>query len=104
MRVSFNTSNGDSDQIQEQPKPRQRIITPQGEDMTDWGWDYCDDPDQEVEEFKPLKTPYEIKKNMHFSLNGITAFMDDLVAFESPANKSNLKNAKLWEKTVEKKG
>lgn len=96
MRVSFTSYGGDG-QIQEPPRPRPRLITPQGEDMTKWAWDATEDPDEEIAEFVPLKTAYEIKHRVHLSLNGIKAFTNHLINYESAANKENLKNAKLWE-------
>ena len=69
--INFTPSiDGEDSQIQ-----GKRFITSLGEDMSEWAWD-AGDADEEVQELVPLKTPYEIKHNVHFSLNGMKAFIN----------------------------
>ena len=76
------------------------MITPFGDDMTEFAWDYSEDPDEEIAEFVDLKTEFEAKRHVKFSLNGMTSLISEMLAEESPTNKANPKIAKLWEQSV----
>ena len=69
------------------------------DEMSAYVWDICADPDEEVEQLAALKTPYEIedKTAVTFSKNGLMEHIELMFALESPADKTNTKNAKLWE-------
>jgi len=86
----------DGDIEQDQPN-NESYINEYGDDFADYIWDGPDDSDEEVEELLPLKNDFEKKWGVKFSKNGIIKFIEDLLELESPDNKKNTKNAKLWE-------
>lgn len=72
--------------------------------MTNWVWEGPDDSDEEIEELVPYKNQYEKQQGIKFSKNGLVKYIEDMLELESPVNKKNAKNAKLWEKSLNYQG
>lgn len=68
--------------------------------MTKFLWDGPEDSDEEVQELLFTKTDFERKNNIKFSKNGIIDFVEKILAHESPSNKKDSKNSKLWEEKL----
>ena len=79
-------------------------MTEFGEDVSRWLWDGPEDSDEEVEELLPFKNDQEKQLGVQFSKNGIIKFVEAQLELESPDNKKNAKNAKLWEKQLQYQG
>lgn len=81
-----------------------RFLNEYGEDFTDLLWNGPDDSDEEVEDLLPYKNQYEKQLGVVYSKNGIIKFIEETLEHESPDNKKNPKNAKLWEKQLTYQG
>ena len=65
--------------------------------MSRYAWDGPADPDEEIEYFVPLKTEQEKELGVTYSRNGVINFVESYLAHENPDNKTDRKNARLWE-------
>ena len=65
--------------------------------MSWYAWDGPADPDEEISEFLLLRSEQEKELGLKYSRNGVINFVESYLAHENPANKTDRKNAKLWE-------
>ena len=89
----------DDVQINRKP-PRFEVKNKWGDDMTNFLWDGPEDSDEEIEELVPFKCEYEKKMGIKYSKNGIIKFVTQQIQTESKNDKTNPKNAKLWEEKL----
>ena len=65
--------------------------------MSGYIWDGPADPDEEIADLLPYKNDFENNQlGVKYSKNGIIGFIEKFMAFESPDNTNDTKNAKLW--------
>lgn len=68
-------------------KPKEILRNEQyGDEMEQYGWDVMSDSDEEVAELVNLKSPVELKDQIHLSKNGIKKFINDLLEYDSASN------------------
>ena len=71
-----------------------------GDDMQNFLWDGPEDSDEEILELLPFKCEYEKEMGIKYSKNGIIDFVISQIKKETREDKTDPKNAKLWEEKL----
>ena len=65
-----------------------------------WLWE--GDPDEEIEVFKKITSPWEEEAGIKFSKNGIVEYIERTIKYESKQSE-DAKTARLWEQKLNHK-
>lgn len=76
------------------------ILNGFGENFDKYLWDGPDDSDEEIEEMKEMKTPFEIEAGVKYSKRSMINYIESVIAKETCKNKEDPKNSKLWEEKL----